>query len=330
MVQLGIIRNSTLLLFLFLFLSCVDKQQTNKQTNFVPTAIDVPKFNVDSAYSYIQKQVDFGPRVPNTIEHEQCANYLARKLERFGANIIVQEAVVNRYDGVNMNMKNIIGSFNSEAYKRILLCAHWDTRFIADNDTIDVAKPIMGANDGGSGVGVLLEIARQIQMSPLEIGVDIIFFDVEDQGQPNGAFNKSSSDSWCLGSQYWAKNPHETNYFADYGILLDMVAGENARFTREGVSEKFASRIVDKVWQMGRKVGFSNFFVDEKTPGIIDDHLYINSIIHIPTINIVEYDNSTHNRFNKHHHKHSDNMSIIDKTTLHAVGQTVLGVLYNE
>ena len=187
----------------------------------------------------------------------------------------------------------------------------------------------MGANDGGSGVGVLLEIARQIQTSPLEIGVDIIFFDVEDQGQPNGELN-TNSDSWCLGSQYWSKNPHETNYFADYGILLDMVAGENARFTREGVSEKFASRIVDKVWNMGRKIGFSNFFVDEKTPGIIDDHLYINSIIHIPTINIVEYDNTTHNRFNKHHHKHSDNMSIIDKTTLHAVGQTVMEVLYNE
>ena len=330
MVQLGIIRNSIVLLLAVLLLSCIDKKQTNMEINIVSAKIDVPKFNVDSAYLYIQKQVDFGPRVPNTIEHEKCANYLARTLERFGASVIVQEAFVNRYDGVNMNMKNIIGSFNPESYKRILLCAHWDTRFLADNDTVEVTKPIMGANDGGSGVGVLLEIARQIQISPLEIGIDIIFFDVEDQGQPNGEFNKSSSDSWCLGSQYWAKNPHETNYFADYGILLDMVAGENARFTREGVSEKFASRIVDKVWQMGRKIGFSNFFVDEKTPGIIDDHLYINSIIHIPTINIVEYDNTTHNKFNKHHHKHSDNMSIIDKTTLHAVGQTVLGVLYNE
>lgn len=329
MVQIGIIRNSVILFILFFFLSCVDKQQVKKQITFTPVKLNVPKFNVDSAYSYIQKQVDFGPRVPNSREHEECANYLVTTLQRFGASTTVQEAVVNRYDGVNMNMKNIIGSFNPESYTRILLCAHWDTRFLADNDIVDVTKPIMGANDGGSGVGVLLEIARQIQTSPLEIGVDIIFFDVEDQGQPNGELN-TNSDSWCLGSQYWSKNPHEINYFADYGILLDMVAGENARFTREGVSEKFASRIVDKVWNMGRKIGFSNFFVDEKTPGIIDDHLYINSIIHIPTINIVEYDNTTHNRFNKHHHKHSDNMNIIDKTTLNAVGQTVLEVLYNE
>ena len=329
MVQVGIIQNSIILILLLLFFSCVDKQKINKESDFISEKINVPKFNVDSAYSYIQKQVDFGPRVPNTIEHEKCANYLATTLERFGGIVIVQEDVVNRYDGVNMNMKNIIASFNPESYRRVLLCAHWDTRFLADNDVVDVTKPIMGANDGGSGVGVLLEIARQIQMSPLEIGVDIILFDVEDQGKPNGELN-TNYDSWCLGSQYWSKNPHERNYFADYGILLDMVAGENARFTREGVSEKFASRIVDKVWKIGRKIGFSNFFVDEKTPGIIDDHLYINNIIHIPTINIVEYDNTTHNRFNKHHHKHSDNMSIIDKTTLHAVGQTVLEVLYNE
>ena len=131
-----------------------------------------------------------------------------------------------------------------------------------------------------------------------------------------------------MGSQYWSNNPHIEDYFADFGILLDMVAGENAKFTKEGVSRQFASRIVDETWGVAGSIGFANYFVNEKTPPIIDDHLYVNNLIHIPTINIVEYDANTHNRFNAHHHKHSDNMEIIDHNTLKAVGQTVLEVLY--
>mgnify|MGYP002003178942 FL=1 len=159
--------------------------------------------------------------------------------------------------------------------------------------------------------------------------MDIIFFDVEDQGEPNGTMNPKPH-SWCLGSQYWSKNPHVTNYFADYGILLDMVGGKNARFTKEGVSREFASRIIEQVWRIAASNGYANYFVSEKTPPIIDDHLYINNLIHIPTINIVEYDANTHNRFNKHHHKHSDDMNNIDKSTLKAVGQTVIELLYSE
>ena len=289
----------------------------------------MPSFNVDSAYSYIEKQVAYGPRVPNTIAHEKCYNYLISSLNRFGANITTQHELVSRYDGVKMGMKNIIASFNPNQSKRILLCAHWDSRFIADNDVKDVDKPILGANDGGSGVGVLLEIARQISFNPIAIGIDIIFFDVEDQGQPSNVINPIPH-TWCLGSQYWSRNPHTENYFADFGILLDMVGGKDAKFTKEGVSVQFGSRIVDKVWKIAAKKGFSNYFVSQKTPPIIDDHLYINNLIYIPTINIVEYDQNTHNRFNAHHHKHTDNMSIIDKNTLHVVGQTVLEVIYNE
>ena len=327
MARLGIIKTSCIILIGLV--SCINDKKSIEQKKEFKKHIATPSFDSDSAYIYIQKQVKFGPRVPNSLAHENCYNYLVDNLNRFGANVQTQNESVKRYDGLQMNMKNIIGSFNKNHYKRILLCAHWDSRFTADNDVKDINKPILGANDGGSGVGVLLEIARQISLNPIDLGVDIIFFDVEDQGHPNNAINPVAH-SWCLGSQYWSMNPHEENYFAEYGILLDMVGGKDAKFTKEGVSVQFASRIVDEVWSIASNNGFSNFFVSEKTPPIIDDHLYINNLIHIPTINIVEYDPNTHNRFNAHHHKHSDNMDIIEKTTLHAVGQTVLEVLYNE
>jgi len=316
-------------ILVFLFFSCKNNEVKSLKLDVETTEIIVPKFNADSAYSFIEAQVNFGPRVPNSQAHLNCAIYLKNKLSEYGAEVIIQSDVVERFDGHRMSMKNIIASFNKDAYTRILLCAHWDSRYIADNDSININNPILGANDGGSGVGVLLEIARQIQIKPIDVGVDIIFFDVEDQGEPSGTIN-SKPHSWCLGSQYWSNNPHVANYFADYGILLDMVGGENARFTKEGVSIKFASRIVEKVWSIASKNGYSNFFISEKTPPIIDDHLYINNLIHIPTINIIEYDANTHNRFNKHHHKHSDDMNNIDKATLNAVGQTVLEVLYHE
>ena len=301
MVRLG---NIVISIIVFLFFSCKNNEVKITSKAIQKIEVTTPKFNKDSAYLYIQDQVNFGPRVPNSKAHTDCASYLVNTLTRFGADVTTQSDVVQRFDGYSMNMINIIATFNKNAYKRILLCAHWDSRFIADNDSIDNDMPILGANDGGSGVGVLLEIARQIQIQPLSIGVDIVFFDVEDQGEPNGTMNPKPH-SWCLGSQYWSKNPHVTNYFADYGILLDMVGGKNARFTKEGVSRQFASRIVDKVWGLAASNGYANYFVSEKTPPIIDDHLYINKLIHIPTINIIEHDANTHNRFNQHHHKHS-------------------------
>ena len=327
----GIIKSSLILILICFFFSCSNEKKIVKTQNKeqILSSIITPTFNADSAYAYIQKQVDFGPRVPNTVGHKECAQYLIESFKRFGASVEVQEDVVQRYDGLDMNMKNIIASYNPNEYRRILLCAHWDTRFMADFDKTNINQPIIGANDGGSGVGVLLEIARQINSNPINIGVDIILFDVEDQGQPNGDIN-IVKDSWCLGSQYWSKQPHEKNYFADYGILLDMVGAKDAKFTKEGASVYYASKVVDEVWSIARNNGFSEFFISQKTDPIIDDHIYINNLINIPTINIVEHDATTHNKFNKHHHKQSDDMQIIDRKTLNAVGQTVLEVLYSE
>jgi glutaminyl-peptide cyclotransferase len=192
--------------------------------------LPIPDFSADSAYAFIEKQLSFGPRVPNTGGHLACADWMVKKFEAYGAKVKRQTAVVNAFDGTPLNMQNIIASYNPEKNRRILLSAHWDSRPFADQDSVRQNEPIPGANDGGSGVGVLLEIARQLgQMAP-RVGVDIILWDAEDYGKTEVA------GSYCLGSQYWVENKHKANYSAMYGINLDMVGAHNARFTREGHS----------------------------------------------------------------------------------------------
>ena len=137
-------------------------------------------------------------------------------------------------------------------------------------------------------------------------------------------------DSWCLGSQYCSKNPHKANYFARYGILLDMVGAKDATFRHEQISFYYASSILQKVWRKANRLGFRKYFVFENAQQIVDDHLYVNQITGIPTIDIIEYDPATENNFNKHWHTHRDDMNNIDKETLNAVGQTILDVIYHE
>ncbi|HBH21796.1 MAG TPA: peptidase [Cytophagales bacterium] len=303
----------------------------------VQHSITVPSFNSDSAYNFIQKQVDFGPRVPNTAAHHQCGDYLVKQLKSYGANVEQQVFNETAYDGTLLQLRNIIASYNSENPKRILLAAHWDTRPYADKDTVDRDEPILGANDGASGVAVLLEIARNFASNKKpEVGVDLILFDGEDYGEHEDIDQPPLKNGrmqiwWCLGSQYWAKNPHEPGYNAYYGILLDMVGGKNARFYQEGGSMQYAPKVVKKVWKKARDLGYDGYFIRENSPGIMDDHIFVNRDAKIPMINIVEYDpNSKHYYFGNYHHTHQDDMDIIDKYTLQAVGETLLYLLYHE
>jgi len=291
----------------------------------------VPSFSGDSAYSYIQRQVDFGPRVPNTPEHQIAAEWFIEKFNSFGLDVQPQEFTAKTHDGLTWNLTNIIASHNPSATKRILLAAHWDTRRIADKDTERISEAIDGANDGGSGVGVLLEIARVITSSelPLNVGVDFILFDGEDDGEPEHTRRQNSSQIWwCLGSQHWSKNPHQAGYGAYFGILLDMVGGKGARFYKEGYSMQYAKNVVDKVWRYGHHLGHSDFFIMRQTEAITDDHLFVNQDANIPMINIIEY--SPDYGFGHYHHTHADNMDLIDRKTLQVVGETVLFALYQE
>jgi len=298
------------------------KQENRKAT---------PAFNADSAYKYTENQVAFGPRVPNSYAHKACAQYLAEELKRFGARVYEQDMQLTAYDNTRLEARNIIGAFNPESNKRILLFAHWDSRPYADHDPdpANHRKPIDGADDGASGVGVLLEIARQISMQDPGKGVDIIFFDAEDYGTPE--FVKDyKPDTWCLGSQFWAKNPHVANYRAEFGILLDMVGSKNATFYKEQTSVRYAAPIVDLVWDTARELGYGKYFINAKGGYITDDHQYVINGRNIPCIDIINYDPESRSVFGSYWHTVNDTMENIDRETLKAVGQTVLEVIYNK
>ena len=315
---------------IFIFFAC---NQTTRSAQNTEKTINIPVFSSDSAYSFIKHQVDFGPRVPNTKAHDACAQYLSFELKRLGAEVTEQKVDLTAFDGTILKSINIIGSINPKAVTRILFFSHWDSRPWADHDPNpeNRKKPVLAANDGASGVGVLLELVRSMGKYQPTVGVDLIFIDSEDYGQPENALGgQNNEDSWCLGTQYWAKNPHVLGYTARFGILLDMVGGAGATFFREQASEYYASNVVNTVWTQAKNLGFGQYFRDEKGGAITDDHIYVNKIIGIPSIDIIQYDPKTESGFGSYWHTTHDTMDNVDKNTLNAVGSTLMHVIYNE
>ena len=294
--------------------------------------LKVMPFSADSAYKFVADQVAFGPRVVNTRAHAKCAAWLESRLRSWTSEVIVQEASATAYDGTKLKFKNIIASFGPAGSNRILLAAHWDSRPYADydSDPANRRKPIDGANDGASGVGVLLEIARQMSLTPPPVGVDIILFDAEDYGPPQDEhFGEDTERYWALGSTHWAKQPHVEGYTASFGILLDMVGARNATFLMEGFSADYAPGVVSRVWDMGYRLGFNAYFINQRGGYITDDHVPVNRIRKIPMIDIIHLDQTTQTGFFPYWHTTGDTFDKIDPRTLEAVGKTVMGVVYN-
>ena len=316
------------------------EQPASEPNNPSPPApevkVDAPEFSADSAYAFVEKQVAFGPRVPGTPEHKACGDWLVAQGKRLAGdgNVIEQSGRGRLYTGKVIDFRNIIIQFNKSAKQRVLLFAHWDSRLFGDHDPDPTKRksPILGANDGASGVGVLLEIGRLLKNHPLDnLGVDLVLLDAEDQGTPdnmNVNRNDDSFKTWCLGSQYWSKNVHRNAHFR-FGILLDMVGASDAEFPKEGNSVKYASRLTDRVWAIAKKLGYGNYFIDKQGTDILDDHYFINTKTNIPTVDIIHYKGQT-GTFGETWHTHDDNMDVIDPKTLKAVGETVTYVVYEE
>lgn len=317
----------------FGLLSCNNQSKKKKEdiNKKEVVRIQIPQFNQDSAFKYVAKQVSFGPRVPNTQAHKECALYLENKMKEFTPNVMVQEFKQRAYDGTILEGYNIISQFNKNAKKRILLAAHWDSRPFADHDqdASNHHEHIDGANDGASGIGILIEIARLLSSQSSNTGIDIVFFDLEDYGVPDFE-DYSSNESWALGSQHWARNPMPFGYDANYGILLDMVGAKDAVFLMEYYSMFYAPHIVKKVWKKAAEIGHGQHFLFEDGGIVMDDHIPVNEILKIPMINIIHYDPSTESGFFPHWHTVNDNLDQIDPYTLGVVGEVVTHVIYTE
>jgi len=305
--------------------------RTDQQADEPKKVILRGAFNADSAYRYVAEQVAFGPRVPGLPSHDRCAEYLVAKLRSFGADTIIeQKTVVEAFNGDKLPINNIFAVFNSQALNRVLLVAHWDTRPWANMEVTeeDRAKPIPGANDGGSGVGVILEIARNLGIKAPDCGVDILFVDAEDYGSSTGF--AGNDESWCLGSQYWAKNmPYNSVNKPAYGILLDMVGGTGAKFHREHFSHHNAKLPTVKVWAEAKALGFDDVFINKVGGAVVDDHIFITEA-GIPTTDIIENLSDVTGNFPATWHTLDDNMQHISRKSLDTVGKTVLNVVYKE
>ncbi len=353
---------SYLLISSFLLVSCGLRKQATSETETATVA--GPVFNADSAYLFCQQQCDFGPRTMNSKAHDNCEQWIINKFKGYGMTVVPQKSELKGYDGTTLHSTNIIASYRPELTDRILLCAHWDSRPWADNDPDEAnwKQPVMAANDGASGVAVMLEIARLISQFTvdslqltddnsaddsglaskstvnrkpstvnLNIGIDFICFDAEDYGYPQWETTDDPGNTWALGAQYWAEHPHTPGYKARYGILLDMVGGQGAQFYQEIMSKHYARHIVDKVWRAASVVGYGSSFPMAEGTGVTDDHIPVNTTANIPCVDIIPYyPNCEQSSFGPTWHTLNDDMAHLDKNTLKAVGQTIIQVLFSE
>lgn len=303
-----------------LLTTCGSKVQSTDSESSTETTTTVSRsaYDGNAALELARQQCDFGPRVPATAAHAKCAEWLTATLKASCDTVIVQQGTVTTGQGKPLGIKNIIGVINPDASQRLLLLAHWDTRPWADNDP-DPAnhnKPVMGANDGASGVAVLLQLARQLKAEQTTLGVDILLVDAEDMGITD------NEESWGLGTQYWTQHPHVTGYKPLFGILLDMVGAPDASFTREYYSTYYANGFVDAVWRCAT----GDHFKGQAGGAVTDDHVFVNNA-GIPCIDIIDLRSDSDTGFCPVWHTVDDTMEHLSPMTLAEVGQTLLNVI---
>ena len=321
---------SFLLLLSVALTGCKNQNQASAGQDTDTIAVTQVQFNADSAYASVVAQCDFGPRVPGSAAHDRCGDYIVSRFKALGLTVSEQRADQKAWDGKVLHTRNIIAAYRPELADRIIICTHWESRPWADADPDSSLhrQPVMAANDGASGVAVMLEVARKLEELKPELGIDFICFDSEDYGMPYWAETDDVADGsdWCLGSQYWAAHPHVPGYKARFGLLLDMVGGRDARFCFEGISMRYASEVMVHVWDAAGRAGASQLFLAEQGGYAQDDHVPMNEVAGIPTIDIIPYVEGEHT-FGATWHTTQDTPENISRETLKGVGQTLLQFL---
>ena len=281
----------------------------------------VPTFDGKKAFEYLKAQTDFGPRTAGSSAHQNCLNYMESEMKKTADAVNLQTFQVKGYGGENLNLTNVISSFNMSATTRVLLIAHWDSRPRADqeSDPKKQNQPILGANDGASGVAVLMEIARHLHSNPPAAGVDMLFDDGEDYGK------EGDNNNYLLGTRYFAKNL-PNGFHPAYGILLDMVGDKQLELLREPNSIRNAPDIVDLVWSTAKDLGMYQF-TDEVQRPVLDDHLPLIEV-GIKTIDLIDFNYP--DASNRYWHTTQDTPDKCSPESLEAVGTVLLHVIYKQ
>ncbi len=308
--------------------SCGRQADPEKKANavyqFNPPAT-YPEFSGERAIELAAAQVAFGPRVPNSPAHDSCLAFMHTFLSNLAPRVKMQDFVLPGYDGAQLRLANIIAKFNPDSKVRIVLAAHWDSRPRADmeKDEAKKASPIPGANDGASGVAVLMHLAELFAKTPPPVGVDLVLFDGEDYGK------EGDEAFYCLGAKYFSSTI-APDYNPVFGILLDLVGDKDAVFYREGYSDRLAGDIVDLLWANAHKLGLKEFR-NRAADAILDDHVSMNLTAGIKTVNIIDMDLIGHkdpSERRKYWHTHKDTMENLSPATLGNVGTLLAYTIY--
>ncbi|MEC7621778.1 MAG: M28 family peptidase [Candidatus Neomarinimicrobiota bacterium] len=298
--------NFTALLLIFTCVSCQPKS---------------PLFSGENAFQHLIKQCSFGPRNPGSEGHKNTLNYYLNTFKGLADTVFTQsfEDEMPR-TRAKVKMNNVIAQFNRESNKQIMISAHWDTRPWADTGSIMKKEmPILGANDGASGVAVIIELAYIFKQNPPPIGVSLVLFDAEDYGVPG--------DSWtyCKGSQYFARNLPIS--YPEYGINIDMIADRQPEFYIERISYQQNASLVLELWELSEELGLKAFKKQAKD-SIFDDHVPLYEIAGIPAINIIDFDYP--NDKTNYWHTHNDIVQNCSPNGLYQVGTLLVNHIYNK
>ena len=279
------------------------------------------KFDSARAYSYLVRQTQFGPRDPGSTAHERCLKFLREELGKYADVVVPQTFSYSVPQWKSVQLTNLLASFNTRATNRLFISAHWDTRPWADQDPEkkNWTKPISGANDGASGVAIILELARQLKQFPPAAGVDLMLFDGEDLG------TSGLRDSYCVGAQHFAKN-RPPGFTPRFGVNIDMVGDRNLEIEREQNSERLAPDIQNLIFSTARRLMLPGF-IDSPGHEITDDHLPLNDV-GIPTVDLIDFNYP--DASNKYWHTMADTPDKCSAESLGSVGTLLLEIIYTQ
>ncbi len=289
-------------------------------------------FSGDSALAYVKAQLAFGPRTPGTPAHDKAGDWIVAEMKKRTDSVVVQSWMQTTAKGAQLPLRNILARFNPSATQRVLYLTHWDTRPTADEDPNfgNKARPILGANDGASGVGLFLALGDVFKKTPPSVGVDLLFVDGEDWG----SFDPDSSGNYpdaLFGSQYFANHLPSPDYKPLYGVLFDMIGDADLQIYQEANSVQQAPEVVNRVWQTAADLGYDKYFLNEVGMQITDDHVpFLRKGIHVIDVIDMQYGPlpPVHNAFTpsspNYHHTMQDTFDKLSAKSLQIVGDVAV------
>jgi peptidase M28-like protein len=272
------------------------------------------EFSGQRAFGYLEQQMQFGPRIPGTAAHERCGDWIRQRLRASADSVVVQAFTHVTRRGQKLPLRNFLARYRPEATERVLLLAHWDTRPHADQSANlgQQRLPVPGANDGASGVALLLGVADALKAKPPAIGVDLLFVDGEDFG------DFADSNDVLIGSHYFAAH-QPPGYQPLFAVLFDMVADKNQQFYYEGNSQAFAPEAVDRVWRVAGDLGYGRVFIPGVKHTLIDDHVALQKA-GIHAIDVVDFDYP-------YWHTTDDTIDKVSAASLQVVGDVAVALV---